>query len=134
MTLKWLVLTVVVKALIKLAPLSNTAKDFNLGTYLDEAKEFASAGATKGMLFSSPILLALQTLNESTQACHAGEDAFNIAILVVAVGVVLFGLSRVPTSLLRGTIAPWVWFFVLIGLEFCFQLFLLARIATRLCT
>jgi hypothetical protein len=33
---------------------------------LAEAKEYAAVGSTMSMLFSTPILLALQTLNQTT--------------------------------------------------------------------
>lgn len=133
MTFNWLVLTAVVKAIFLVAPFLDVSDDFNLGNRLDEAKEFAAAGSTKGMLFTSPILLALQTLSETPNVCHAGVDGLRIVVSIVVLGAVLAGCYAIPTRLFRGTWVPFVWFVILTGVEIAFEVILLLPIANAIC-
>jgi hypothetical protein len=70
MTWKWLILTASVKLILLIAPFLDVSDDFILGDRLAEDKEYAAVGSTMSMLFSTPILLALQTLNQTTQVCR----------------------------------------------------------------
>jgi hypothetical protein len=133
MTFKWLILTGVVKAIFVVAPFVDISGDFNLGDRLEESKEFAAAGSTKAMLFTSPILLALLTLNETTQVCHSGVDAFRIAVAAVVLLLVVLGCYKVPTYLFRGRLAPFVWFVILTAFEIVIEIFLLVPVAKWVC-
>ena len=133
MTFKWLVLTGVVKAIFVVAPFVDVSRDFNLGNNIEEAKEFAAAGSTRAMLFTSPILLSLQAVYETPQVCRAGLDGFKIAVSVVVLGLVLAGCYLIPTRLFRGTLTPFVWFVVLTILEIVFDIYLLMPITKVLC-
>jgi hypothetical protein len=133
MTSKWLVLTAAIKAIFLVVPFLDLSGDFNLGDRLDEAKEFAAAGSTKGMLFTSPILLELRMLYETSQVCRAGGDGFRIALSFVALGAVLVGCYAIPTRLFRGSWTPFAWFIILTAAERAFEICLLKPIAEVVC-
>lgn len=135
MTLKWLVLTTFVKAIFLVAPFLDISSDFNLsGDELAEAKEFAAASSTKAMLFASPILLALQTVNQTSQVCHAGIAGVSITVFVFVMVVVLVCCNLyIPTRWFRGTLARFLWFFGLMVFEIVFEICLLMRVAKVLC-
>ena len=133
MTWEWLVLTALVKAIFVVVPLLDITSDFNLGSKLDEAKEFAAAASTREMLFASPILLALRTLYETSHVCSSGVNAFRIAVSAVMLGVLLLGCYAVPTRLFRGSWAPFVWFLILTAAEIASEILLVPLAGKAIC-
>jgi len=132
-TRNWIVLSFFVKLCIAVAPFLSFEEDFILGDKLEEAKEFAAAGSTKAMLFSSPILFTLRTAAEASNACHSGVNAFFSTIEVVVLAVALFCCYKVPTWLFRGTAATFIWLIILLVFEAASENYLLLPAAKLLC-
>jgi hypothetical protein len=130
---KWLILTGFVKLILLLAPVGDISGDFNLEDKREEAKEFAAAKSTKAMLYSTPILLALQTLNQSTQVCRTGINGLRIGICIAIFVVIIVFIPEVRTSWLRGYLASAIWFVLLMVLETVFNIYALMPIAKMLC-
>lgn len=133
MTWEWLVLTALVKAIFVLVPLLDISGDFNLGSTLEEAKEFAAASSTREMLFASPILVALRTLYETSHVCTTGADPFRIAVSAAMLGVLLLGCYAVPPRLFRGSWTPVVWFLILTAAEILSEIFFVPRAGKAIC-
>jgi hypothetical protein len=127
------VLSFFVKLCIAIAPFLSFEDDFILGDKLEEAREFASAGSTKAMLFSSPILFALRTASEASTVCHVGIDALFAVLGVVVLAVALYGCYKLPTWLFRGTVTVVIWLFMLLVFETVSENYLLQPVAQLLC-
>src|ERR1035441_5919566 len=130
MTWKWLILTASVKLILLIAPFVDVSDEFNLvGDTLAEAKEYAAVCSTMSMLFSTPILLALQTLNQTTQLCHTGVDALHVTVFFIILAAALFGIYYfIPMHFWRGVIPRFGCFVGLILGEWAFDTWLLTRI------
>ncbi len=136
MTWKWFILTASVKLILLVAPFLDVSDEFNLaGDTLAEAKEYAAVSSTMSMLFSTPILLALQTLNQTTQICRAGLDPLHATVFFIISAVALVAIYyAVPMHVWRGVIPRLFCFIGLIVAEWAFASWLVMPIAKWLCT
>jgi len=120
MEVAWITLSALVKLLFALSPRMVRPEEFPLGEHehWKEAKEVAAVSATRGMLASLPVVLAVQTFERADTLCKPfGIAALPAAIIAIVLSLLTYGLLRFPVQPLRGNVTPFIAVVLLVALE-----------------
>lgn len=134
MSWEWYAILIVVRLGLVVVPMINVDRDFALGKFREEAKQYTNATSSVGLIITLPVTFFFGLLALSDKTCAAGVEEVPTSlafVLLVAIAALLW--KKLPRHRLRRTVSVAVVLLLVTGLEWLWQERVASMIVQTMC-